>query len=73
MLALVEALPESLRATEPLREAARTLDKRYIPTRHPNGFDQGKPGDDFPDADSAEASRHAETLLDFRRRHLPRS
>src|SRR5437867_354338 len=45
VLALIEGLPDSTRAssTSDLLDAARALDKHYIPTRYPNGFAQGAP------------------------------
>lgn len=73
VLALLGALPEELEAPEAIVAAGRDLDKLYIPTRYPNGFDQGKPADYFSDSDAREALAQAEAILDFCRRRLPRS
>jgi HEPN domain-containing protein len=53
-------------------DAARGLDKLYVPTRYPNGFDQGKPGDYFTDKDASRAIEQATTVLDLSERHLAR-
>ena len=71
VLALVRSLPESVVAPPSLADAARARDKLYIPTRYPNGFDQGKPGDYFTDKDARDAIAQAEAVLEFSRRHLP--
>jgi HEPN domain-containing protein len=46
-----------------LLDAARTLDKHYIPTRYPNGFDSGAPKDYYTERDAVEAIRCAEIVL----------
>lgn len=43
MTNLLTKLPESYRPGEELVECAKSLDKHYIPTRYPNGFEQGAP------------------------------
>ena len=73
VLALVQALPAGIEAPEALAETARALDKLYIPTRYPNGFDQGMPGDYFTEKDARDAIEQAESVLAFCRGHLPRS
>jgi HEPN domain-containing protein len=42
---LPEGLPEELAVPAELLDCARILDRFYIPTRYPNGFDHGKPAD----------------------------
>lgn len=69
--ALLRALPADLTVPEDVLDAGRDLDKLYIPTRYPNGFDQGKPGDYFSKGDAADAIERARTVLDFCRGHLP--
>ena len=54
----------------PLREAAIVLDRFYIPTRYPNGFDAGAPADYFLEADARQAIAHAEQIIEFVRRRL---
>lgn len=68
---LLEGLTEKAPVSEELRRSGRLLDRMYIPTRYPNGFDQGIPADYFgrEDADSAIEESHA--ILEFVRPHLP--
>jgi len=48
-----------------LINAGRILDKFYIPTRYPNGFDSGAPTDYYT-ADEAEyAIQNAEVILEY--------
>jgi len=53
-----------------LREAAIRLDRYYIPTRYPNGFDAGAPFDYFLESDSREAIDRAEQVIAFVGRRL---
>ena len=62
---LLEGLPAVTGATPELLECARILDRFYIPTRYPNGFDYGKPADYYGESDSREAIRCAEAILRF--------
>ena len=41
------------------------LDKHYIPTRYPNGFDSGAPTDFYTEEEAQTAVRHAEAILEF--------
>ncbi len=60
---LLEALPSGHGVTEALRQCGRVLDRFYIPTCYPNGFDQGKPGDYYTGTDSEEAFGCAEAII----------
>jgi HEPN domain-containing protein len=51
-------------------DAARVLDRYYIPTRYPNGFPAGAPMDYYDQATAEEAVRLAETVLEFVGTHL---
>jgi HEPN domain-containing protein len=42
---LLESLPGDGRPPGDLIDSAKELDKHYIPTRHPNGFERGAPVD----------------------------
>src|SRR5437764_9678097 len=57
LLALMQGLVDPARAlvTPALLDAARALDKQYIPTRYPNGFAQGAPTDYYTQRDADEA------------------
>ncbi|MBD3336395.1 MAG: HEPN domain-containing protein [Candidatus Eisenbacteria bacterium] len=68
---LVEALPQETPQEEEIVEAARRLDKHYIPTRYPNGFASGYPGKLYTRGEAEGALHDAETITEFCRRHLP--
>lgn len=50
---------------EEVLDAARVLDRYYIPTRYPNGFPAGAPMDFYDQATADEAVRLAERILGF--------
>lgn len=58
-LAQVMAVPEAL-----VRSAMR-LDKHYIPTCYPNGFDTGAPKEYYTDEDADQAIQDARSICDF--------
>lgn len=60
-------------AGEALVECAKTLDKHYIPTRYPNGFDAGAPTDFYTRKDSDDAIACAERIVGFARRQAEQS
>jgi HEPN domain-containing protein len=62
---LVGALAERVEVFEGMDDAARRLDKHYIPTRYPNGFDQGAPTDYYTAGEARAAIRDAESILEF--------
>jgi len=41
------------------------LDKHYIPTRYPNGFDTGAPKEYYTDEDAEKAIRDAQQIYEF--------
>jgi HEPN domain-containing protein len=53
-----------------LVERGLQLDKHYIPTRYPNGFVEGIPGDYYTEAEAHDAIACAEQILDFARRQI---
>jgi HEPN domain-containing protein len=71
LLAMVNEPTSTESGAAVLREAAGRLDRYYIPTRYPNGFDSGAPLDHFLGSDSRQAIAHAEQILDFVRHRLP--
>ncbi len=71
LLALVQALAAIEPELPTLREAAIRLDRYYVQTRYPNGFDAGAPADYFLESDAREAIAHATTIIEFVRRRLP--
>jgi HEPN domain-containing protein len=63
---LIGNLPKSvLQPTEALVNYARILDKYYIPTRYPNGFDSGAPTDFYTADEAGSAVHQAEAILEF--------
>lgn len=46
-------------------DSGRRLDRLYIPTRYPSGFDAGKPADYFADEDSERAIDDASRIISW--------
>lgn len=72
LTALIEALPVEARVSEGTRDAARRLDKHYIPSRYPNGFASGFPGQLYTRGEAEGAIADAESIFEACRGHLPR-
>lgn len=68
---LAEALPESIETPAAVLDAARRLDKHYIPARYPNGFASGYPGKLYTRGEAEQAINDAATIDQFCRRYLP--
>lgn len=62
---LLKALAEKVEVGQDLLDAAKALDKHYIPTRYPNGFDSGIPGDYYTKKEAQEAIRNAGEIIEF--------
>lgn len=62
---LAGAVADRVRLPEGLQDAARRLDKHHIPTRYPNGFDQGAPTDYYTAPEAEVAIADADTILEF--------
>jgi HEPN domain-containing protein len=70
---LIGNLPKTVSPpSEALVNFARVLDKFYIPTRYPNGFDFGAPTDFYTEEEAQNAIKHAEAILEFCRDSLDR-
>jgi HEPN domain-containing protein len=69
--ALVEALPTMVATTDSVRDAAKRLDKHYIPARYPNGFASGFPGKLYTKGEAQQAIDDAQLITTFCRSHLP--
>ncbi len=67
---LLASLPEKFRPDGTLLDRAKALDKHYIPTRYPNGFEQGAPVDFYTREDASQAIAHAEAIFEFCRRQI---
>lgn len=62
IVAMVTALPDF---PADLVDAGRRLDRHYIPTRYPNGFEQGRPHDYFTAKDADQAIADAESIIEY--------
>jgi HEPN domain-containing protein len=58
-------LPKGTGVPPALINDAKTLDKHYIPTRYPNGFDSGAPRDFYTKEEAERAIQCAEEILEF--------
>ena len=63
--ALLESLPESLRPEQRLLNAAKALDKHYIPARYPNSHPQGAPYEYYTYDEAECALGHAGQVIGF--------
>ena len=62
---LLKALREKTDVPADMLDAAKILDKHYIPTRYPNGFDSGIPADYYTKKEAQEAIENAEKIIKF--------
>lgn len=65
ILRMMKDLPDQIAKTKRLLKKAADLDKFYIPTRYPNGFDWGAPMDYFQKDDAEKAVKDAEEIITF--------
>ncbi len=71
---LIGNLPKTVNPTpEALVNDARILDKYYIQTGYPNGFDSGAPMDFYTSEEAQSAIQKAEAILEFCRHQIDRS
>jgi len=62
---LLKALSDKIKVPQKLLETAKILDKHYIPTRYPNGFERGIPADYYTDKEAKEAIKNAQEIIKF--------
>jgi HEPN domain-containing protein len=67
---LAGQLRERLVVSDELVDAGRRLDKHYIPTRYPNGFDTGAPTDYYTASEAEAAIEDAHMIVEFSRDSL---
>ena len=70
LTALIGELRPSLEIDPVLIDYCRMLDKHYIPTRYPSGFDSGAPTDFYTSSEAQQAIAHAEKIIQFCRRQI---
>jgi HEPN domain-containing protein len=70
MTALLQQLPPEVQVASELLDRAKELDKHYIPTRCPNGFERGASTDYYTQTEADRAIAHAEAVLEFCRRQI---
>jgi HEPN domain-containing protein len=70
LTALIGNLPSSAQLPPKLINYAKVLDKYYIPTRYPNGFESGAPTDFFTEEEAQNAIQYAEEILEFCRHQI---
>jgi HEPN domain-containing protein len=68
--ALPDAAAEGAAEGSDLMDAAKALDKHYIPTRYPNGFERGAPTDFYTGAEADRALADAERIIEFCRHQI---
>lgn len=69
---LLANLPEERRPDDPLVDRGKELDKHYIPTRYPNGFERGAPVDFYTKSEADRAIENAEAIIAFCRDQIDR-
>jgi len=60
---LLTNVPRDLGIKEELTQAAKTLDKYYVPTRYPNAWAEGTPEDYYTKEDAEKAIGCAEAII----------
>jgi HEPN domain-containing protein len=60
---LLENLPEDMKPPEDLMDAAKELDKAYIPTRYPNAHPQGAPYEYYTKKEAERLIEYAEKII----------
>jgi len=71
LTSLLKEIEMSVKVPKAILRAAQRLDRHYIQTRYPNGFDRGSPKDYYTEEDSKEAIEHAEAIIRFCEANLP--
>ncbi len=69
---LLSNLPAGRRGDDALLARAKSLDKHYIPTRYPNGFERGAPTDFYTRDEAERAIVDGEAILEHCRREIGR-
>lgn len=71
IIALLGSLPDNIeQPAEEMLDKARILDKYYIPTVYPNGFESGAPTDFYTEVEATLAIGYAEEIIEFCRNQI---
>ena len=70
LTALIGNLPVSIPVIPALIDYAKMLDKHYIPTRYPKGFESGAPTDFYTRDEAQHAIQYAEAIIEFCRHQI---
>jgi len=70
LTALIGRLPQIKSAADNIVNCSKILDKHYIPTRYPNGFDSGAPTDFYTEEEAQKAIQCAEEIIEFCRNQI---
>ncbi|RLI85031.1 MAG: DNA-binding protein [Archaeoglobales archaeon] len=62
---LLRALSAKISVPDDVLNCARALDRYYIPTRYPNGFDSGSPFEYFTEEDARNAILYCRRVIEF--------
>jgi len=62
---LLKVLSKKINVEEGLFQCARNLDKFYIPTRYPNGFESGSPFEYFTEKDAKDGIICSGRIIEF--------
>jgi HEPN domain-containing protein len=73
VMRLLKDLSQVMTVPEALIRSAMRLDKHYIATRYPNGFDTGAPKEYYTDEDAQQAIADAQAVYDFCRQSFSQS
>ncbi|MEM1514646.1 MAG: HEPN domain-containing protein [Candidatus Bathyarchaeia archaeon] len=62
---LLTEISGALQCDDKIIQAAKTLDKHYVPTRYPNAWAEGSPDEYYTRKDAKEAIRFAEDIVNW--------
>ena len=65
VFSLLKNLAEKVGVAQDTLDAAKALDKHYIPTRYPSGFDRGIPADYYTRKEAEQAIEYARAVIEF--------
>ena len=67
---ILERIEEVITVPSHIMEKAKRLDRFYIPTRYPDGFESGAPMDYYLRRDAEESLGYARQIVDFCKKRI---